>query len=72
MEFVHHRIKDTLVTVWCGFLKGLEYKIGFSSEIKPQILWILVTSSDSSKVISGKILGSRFASIVFPEPGEPY
>ncbi len=40
--------------------------MGISEESTPAILCILVTSNDSSKVISGKIVGILFANIVFP------
>jgi hypothetical protein len=30
-----------------------------------------VVSKDSAKVMGGRIVGSRFASIDFPEPGGP-
>jgi len=33
--------------------------------------WMRVVSRLSSKVIGGKIVGMRFASIVLPAPGEP-
>lgn len=45
--------------------------MGFCSDKSPQILWSLVTSKDSSKLISGNMLGRLFASIVLPEPGLP-
>ena len=37
----------------------------------PATEWIFVVSIDSSKVMAGSIDGIRFASIDFPEPGEP-
>ena len=33
--------------------------------------WILVASKASSKVMSGRMEGRRFASMLFPEPGGP-
>ena len=37
----------------------------------PATLCTLVLSTASSKLIAGKIVGKRFASIVLPEPGGP-
>ena len=37
----------------------------------PATEWIFVTSSASSKLRSGKIVGTARASMVFPEPGGP-
>jgi hypothetical protein len=38
---------------------------------RPDTEYILVVSSASSKLMSGSIVGSLRASIVFPVPGEP-
>lgn len=39
--------------------------------MRPATEWIFVVSSALSSVIGGMIDGSRRASIVLPEPGEP-
>ena len=38
----------------------------------PATEWIFVTSSASSKVISGMMVGIQRASMVLPVPGGPY
>ena len=58
-------------TVWWGERKGRWFTNGFLLSSVPAMEWILVVSIDSSKVISGSIPGSRFASILLPEPGGP-
>ena len=58
-------------TVWCGERKGLAVIRGLVLSKSPATEWIFVVSIDSSKVMAGSIDGIRFASIDFPEPGEP-
>ena len=57
--------------MWCGALNGLVVINGTSCVNVPAILCIFVISNASSKLKSGKIVGSLLASIVFPEPGLP-
>ena len=54
-----------------GARKGRSVRIGWSSGSVPATEWILVLSMASSKVRSGRMDGSRCASILFPEPGGP-
>ena len=60
----------TGVTVWCGERNG-RVVISPSCFSVPAIEWIFVVSIISSKLISGRIDGTRFASILLPEPGGP-
>ena len=53
--------------VWCGARNGRPATS--PSAWSPATLWIRVTSSASARVISGRIDGSRRASIVLPVPG---
>ena len=58
--------------VWCGALNGLMDKNGLPFLSIPMTLYILVVSRASSKVRSGKIVGSLLAIMVFPDPGGPF
>ncbi len=57
--------------VWWGACTGRAVISGTSRGSAPATLWILVTSSDSSKVIGGRIDASARASSVLPVPGGP-
>ena len=57
--------------VWWGARKGLARSREAPSGSSPAMEWILVTSSASWKVMSGRMEGSRFASMLLPEPGGP-
>ena len=57
--------------VWWGFLKGLAEMSEDLWGRRPDTLYILVNSRASSKVIRGRMVGSLFASMVFPLPGVP-
>ena len=57
--------------VWCGERNGLAFTSETPLGSFPEMEYIFVVSSDSSKVISGRIDGILFASILFPEPGGP-
>lgn len=57
--------------VWCGLRKGRRRTSGDSGVSRPMTEWICVTSSASSRVISGRMDGKRRASMLLPEPGGP-
>ena len=57
--------------VWCGERNGLTVTSPDSESSVPDAECIFVTSTDSSKLIRGIIVGRRFASIDFPVPGGP-
>src|SRR6266571_4919579 len=57
--------------VWCGARNGRRATSDSPSGRVPATEWIFVVSSASSRLILGKIVGRRRASIVFPEPGGP-
>jgi hypothetical protein len=59
----------TGVTEWCGSAKGGRVMSPFNA--CPASECTADTSTDSSTVRSGRIDGSREASIVFPTPGGP-
>ena len=63
-------MRDTLVAVWCGFLKGLSIfpLVLFKS---PETLYILVVSNISFLFNSGNKDLTPLASIVLPDPGGP-
>jgi transposase len=56
---------------WCGERKGRVVTSAALAGSRPEMEWILVHSSASSKESGGRIVTIRFASIVFPEPGGP-
>ena len=56
--------------VWCGARNGRTATSARPSST-PVTLWILVVSRASGRVRSGRMVGSRLASMVFPEPGGP-
>src|SRR5438067_5956312 len=58
-------------TEWCGERKGRVVTSAALAGRRPEIEWILVHSSASSKERGGRIVAIRFASMVFPEPGGP-
>src|SRR5437667_384062 len=57
--------------VWCGARNGRRATSDSPSARTPATEWILVVSSASSRLILGRTVGSRRASIVFPDPGGP-
>ena len=57
--------------VWWGARKGLVRRRDTPAGSFPRMECILVVSKDSSKVISGKMVGRRLASMLLPEPGGP-
>src|SRR5262245_22866167 len=63
-------IKPASEIVWCGDRKG-RVLINPYFSVSPTTLWIFVDSRASSNSKGGRIVGIRFASIVFPEPGGP-
>ena len=69
--FVPPPIMETCDDVWWGFRNGGYAIYGVSSDKRPAILWIFVTSIDSSNESGGRIPGSARAKIVFPPPGGP-
>ena len=63
--------RPALDTVWWGLRKGRFVTMGSLALSVPMTEQIWVISSASSQVISGKIPGRRFESILLPEPGGP-
>ena len=61
----------TAPAVWCGVRKGRQRVMPSSASNCPATEWILVTSSASSKGISGMMVGMHLASMVLPAPGGP-
>src|SRR5437667_277751 len=57
--------------VWCGARNGRRATSDSPSGSTPATEWIFVVSSASSRLIFGRMVGSRRASIVFPDPGGP-
>src|SRR5215813_10724574 len=57
--------------VWCGERKGRAPMRPPSDGSSPATEWMRVVSRLSSKVIGGRIVGMRFASIVLPASGLP-
>ena len=58
-------------SVWCGDLNGLDVTSETPSGSIPATEWSFVVPIASSKESGGSIVGIRFASILFPVPGEP-
>ena len=56
-----HRIREAPDIVWCGALNGLFVIIGVSGLRSPDMLCILVISSDSLRFKSGSIDGRHLA-----------
>src|SRR5213594_3627917 len=57
--------------VWCGARNGRRATSDSPTGSTPATEWIFVVSSASSRLIFGRMVGSRRASIVFPDPGGP-
>src|SRR5712691_10499748 len=64
-------IRPASEIVWCGARNGRRATSDSPSGKTPATEWILVVSSASSRLILGRIVGSRRANIVFPDPGGP-
>ena len=64
-------IRPTEEAVWLTLLKGRQATRGFSGLKTPATECIFVVSILSSKLIRGRIVGIRFAIILFPVPGGP-
>src|SRR5690242_12483671 len=64
-------IKPASEIVWCGARNGRRATSDSPSGSTPATEWILVVSSASSRLMRGRIVGSRRASIVLPLPGGP-
>ena len=58
-------------SVWCGARNGRCSSIGCELSVNPATDQISVASSASFRVMSGRIDGSRRASMDLPAPGEP-
>ena len=56
---------------WCGDRNTRFFSSGTPLGRKPAAEWILVVSTASSKLISGRIEGRRLASMLLPVPGGP-
>lgn len=61
----------TSLIVWCGERKGRTFIKDVSLDNLPPTECILVVSRASKSDNGGKIVGNRFANIVFPAPGGP-
>ena len=61
----------TLLASWCGAEYGGRTSMPFPGSRVPAREWIAVSSSDSSSERSGRMLGRRSASVVFPAPFGP-
>jgi hypothetical protein len=57
--------------VWWGARKGGRVNVGEPAGKPPDREWIAVSSSDSSTLRSGRIVGSLSARVVFPTPFGP-
>lgn len=56
---------------WCGLRKGRQRTSPSSRRKSPATEWILEVSIASSSVKGGRMEGTRFESMVFPDPGGP-
>src|SRR5919106_5416327 len=56
---------------WCGARKGREGTSERPGPSRPATEWSRVTSRASSRVMAGRIVGRRRASMVLPAPGGP-
>ncbi len=64
-------IRPASLMVWCGERYGRVPTRPRESSSTPATLWMRVVSIASSRDIGGRIVGMRFASMVFPAPGGP-
>ena len=63
--------RDTGEAVWWGLRKGRWVTRGWAGSVIPATEYTSVVCRDSCRVISGRMDGSRRASMDLPEPGEP-
>jgi hypothetical protein len=64
-------IRPTSEIVWCGVRNGRVVINAVRRPVRPATRWMRVVSIASARVIAGKIVVSRRASLDLPAPGGP-
>ena len=64
-------VSPTIEMEWCGERYTRVFSSGTPAGKNPAAEWILVVSTASSKLISGRMEGRRLASMLLPVPGGP-